>query len=304
MKKFTFKLALLFLINILIYYFIIVFTFGFGSECSKKTHADYDIVLLGSSHGAHIDEVIVGNLLKKNVKNIAQNAAGIIPQYIRLTCFFQSRNTTKRIVYFLDPFVLYSSRWNEDDYILKYEGIEYHYFINLLKNGVSSNVIFDYLIDRLTTYSHDFINRTVIPQKKVISQEKTANTTTKKDAEKKEKSTEELESAIKVQLDIYYNEGLNMEKFIKYSNILTKMILLGQKNNAKVTIIIPPGLLGKVPGTENVIKLLEKYKKDYSIKYYDFASEMQEQKFYYDIDHLTSDGVKYFTKHYLLKILN
>lgn len=327
MKKFIIKIAILILVNIAIYNLAIYSLYNksfLTSACTAPKDEKYDFVLMGTSHGQVFYKHIVEPIISKKMKNLASGAAGIIPQKIQLECFFQAHNKTDKVVYLLDPWILHSNRWNESNYILQQENIEYSYLVKLLENNVDSKVLFNYFRDKLIDNYDKFMRELLTPLVPIVKtkpviqeevkkrqnpdEEYAANEAQKREATMAQKTPEEQKvlnaAEDKQRLEILYDQGIKKEYFNKYSKELEKVILVAKKNNAQIVFIIPPTLMGKLPGHDNTIELLAQLKKTYGINYFDLSVEMQNQDFYWDREHLSRSGVEYFTQNYLKKILN
>ncbi|MBI2613554.1 MAG: hypothetical protein HYW62_02185 [Candidatus Levybacteria bacterium] len=323
MKRFILKVLILMVVNIVIYNVIMYLLYNksfLESACTAPRNGEYDFLLMGTSHTQVFYDHIVEKIIQKKMKNLATGAAGVVPEKIFLTCFFEANNKTNQVIYFLDPWALYSSRWNEDNYILQQEGIEYSYLSKLIENKVSTKVVFNYFRDKLTDNSDKFMRELLMPKtispekikpvenlqpdnKEIPSEDSAKVEAGKREARMAQKTPEEQQLANqaedKQRLEISYNEGLSDKNFSKYSKHVEQIILLAKKNDAAISFIIPPTLMGEMPGHDNVIKLLSELKKKYKTEYFDFALEMQKQEFYWDREHLNVKGVEYFTQNYL-----
>lgn len=312
------------LVNIVIYNLIMYFLYNksfLSSACTAPRNEKYDFLLMGTSHTQVFYNHIVEKIILKKMKNLATGAAGVIPEKIALTCFFEANNKTKQVVYLLDPWALYSTRWNEDNYIMQQEGMEYSYLSKLIENNVSTKVIFNYFRDKLINNYEKFIKgllatpkitppptSELVARKRKTPEEQYADDQVLKRKILIAQKTPEEQNAIdkaadKQRLDILYNEGVNEKNFLKYSQRLEQIILLSKKNNAKIFFIIPPTLMGYMPGHDKVIKLLSEFKNKYKTDYLDLSVEMQNPDFYWDREHLLTSGVEYFTQKYLKPIL-
>lgn len=321
MKRFISKILILLMINIIIYNFVIYILYNksfLSSICTAPRNEKYDFVLMGTSHTQLFYNYIVEPIIAKKMKNLATGAAGVIPQKIQLECFFETNNKAKQVVYILDPWALYSDRWNEANYILQQEGIEYSYFFKLLGNNVDKKVLFNYFRDKLAD-NYDKFMRDLLTPKITPSVEKPKPKDDLKEAlankeillreERMAQKTLEEQDALnkaedKQRLDALYDQGLNMRFFARYSKEVEKIILLAKENNSTIFFIIPPTLMGKMPGHDNTVRLLSGLKKRYGTNYFDLSTVMQSQDFYFDREHLSKSGVEYFTQNYLKKIIN
>lgn len=328
MKKFISRILILIIVNIFIYSAVMYSLYNksfLSSACTAPNNEKYDFILMGTSHTQGFYNYIVEGIIPKKMKNLATGAAGVIPEKIFLSCFFQASNSTHHIVYFLDPWALYSSRWNEDNYILQQEGIELSYLFKLIENKVSTKVVFNYFRDKLIDNYDKYMRKLLTPKPITVEKNKfeenlkpnntenldkdyAEDQTKKREALMATKTPEEQRKANQAEdnqrLEILYNEGVSDKNFSKYSKHIEQIILLAKKNNAKISFVIPPTLMGKMPGHDNTIELLSKMKKKYKTEYFDLSTEMQNQDFYWDREHLNRTGVEYFTKNYLKKILN
>lgn len=320
MKKIISKILILLIINIIIYNLIIYLIYSksfLSSICTAPRNEKYDFVLMGTSHTQLFYNYIVEPIISKKMKNLASGAAGVIPQKIQLECFFETNNKTKQVVYILDPWALYSDRWNETNYILQQESIEYSYFFKLLANNVDKKVLFNYFRDKLTDNYDKFVRDLLAPkvtspvEKPKPKDDPNEAYTTKETSLREERmaqKTPEEQAALnkaedKQRLDTLYDRGLNEQLFSRYSRQVKKVILLAKKNNAEIVFIIPPTLMGKMPGHDNTIKLLSELKKRYGINYFDLSAIMQTKNYYFDREHFNRPGVEYFTQNYLKEIV-
>ena len=89
-----------------------------------KSNQHYDIVFLGTSHGRTLSRFgnhdRVEKILSKKIINLSTGGGrGIYSSQIYLDYFFKRGNTTDTIVYFIDPWVFYSNKWNEENDLLQ-----------------------------------------------------------------------------------------------------------------------------------------------------------------------------------------
>ena len=118
------------LINICIYLF---FAYG-GSTFVKQNsfknwetesnfliipnNQKYDLIFLGTSHGRIFSRAsnhgIVEKVLNKKLLNLSRGSGGgIAPALINMLAFYHKGNKVDRVIYFIDPWIFYSSNWNE-----------------------------------------------------------------------------------------------------------------------------------------------------------------------------------------------
>lgn len=325
MKKFIKILFLFIAVNFALYNLTIYALYGksyLTSVCTSPTKQNYDFVLLGTSHAEFLYPYLVEPILMKKMKNLGAGSAGIIPQKIQTECFFYSHNKTKKIIYIIDPWIMYSKRWNEDNYIIKNESFEYVYLLKLIENKVSPSIIFSYFRDKLLDKFEESINNAIKPPtNKTVkasianipaSETKPLDKTTNEEKVQRQKAlegkTEEEKKIIisgwdRDRLETLYNEGKNNENFKRYSAYLEEFIKTVGKNKTDLVFIIPPTEMGSMQGREDLVNLLSSLQKHYKFEFMDLSNEMQNDDYYYDREHFTIAGVEYFTTTYLKPLI-
>jgi len=78
---------------------------------------DYDYVILGASHALPLDFGEMNAVLEQNtgtrIINLAMPGAGVIPNRLVLE-YFLAKHRTRGVIYILDSFIVTSRQWNED----------------------------------------------------------------------------------------------------------------------------------------------------------------------------------------------
>lgn len=307
MKKIVYKIIIFLFINFLILNVVIFYIQGNlnSSICSSPNNMDYDVVIMGTSHAQAFttNASLVEKIISKKIGTLTNGSAGVVPEKIFLSCFFKANNKTKQLVYFIDPWIFYAKRWNEDNYILQQDAIDYKYLLSLIENHATGKVIFNYFRDKLTFES-------IFKKSIQISKDKTEKVIVKSDKTKPvEEISEERKKYLEVvglkgRLGVLYLEGLNQDNFNKYSKVLEDIIKLAKKNNAQIILVIPPTNMGELPGRDQTVKLLKKLQIKYGSKYYDFSDVISDDSLYTeDNEHLNIKGVEYFTKKYFKTII-
>ena len=67
-----------------------------SSACTAPRNEKYDFVLMGTSHTQVFYNHVVEPIIPKKMKNLATGAAGVVPEKIFLTCFFEAKNKTNQ----------------------------------------------------------------------------------------------------------------------------------------------------------------------------------------------------------------
>ncbi|MEH0156171.1 hypothetical protein V6R21_18625 [Limibacter armeniacum] len=253
----------------------------------------YDLMISGISHARFFSRYqhhqIVEGLLDKKMINIGQgsNICGVNEQYFYLRFFLDQGNTTRQLVYFLSPPMLYSETLPIASNTFDYERFDFSFLWAYL-NSESENKrqrIFSYIKSKLKP-SWLFHNGS--------KQNGIYNKLDKIDQDVVKKGF----------IEAYGENGPSNDRFLKSCKVLEEEIIFCQKHGISFAFVIPPALFGKWPGHQEVVKFAERMHQQYSIQYYDHAEAVLEPTLYKDHHHLNTEGIKYYTAHYLKDIIN
>lgn len=249
----------------------------------------YDLLILGSSHGRVFSSFgnhrRIENILDMHILNISKTAAGLLPEKALLSYFYQNGNNAKQIMYIIDPAIFYSDKWNENNYFLEDEPFYPNFFITAAKEGINYKVLENYLRSKFSFYW--------ITGRHPVDDELSKDIyLTGIDPEKVAKRRAFL-----------YSDGLKSEIFAHYADMLRDLVSQASKHNSKIIFILPPTLLGRLPGISEVVSLIKSMKKYFNVEIFDFSDTIKEPKLYQDHDHLNTPGIELFTKKYLKPIL-
>jgi len=294
MKKFFIHGIIFISINIFIATFYIWFTNNQYTYSNSQTgsalfiipkNTKVDILIMGSSHAGIFADAgnheRVEKILNKKVVNVSKAAAGIVPEKLFLEYFFRHGNSTKEILYIIEPAIFYSSVWNESNFFLENEPLYADFFWLSLREGIDNDVLVNYLKSKFSLFWATWRK----PLKNNIE-------TYSLDAVSNE--------AIQKRLNFLYPDGQNEIVFDKYKVKLAEVIDIAKANNAKLTFIYPPTLLGDAPGSERLTQEISYYE----ARLFDFTNEIIDPSLYSDHDHLNTAGVVRFTTDYLVTIFS
>jgi hypothetical protein len=256
-----------------------------------RSNKNYDLLLMGTSHarmfGVSGHKKDVQAILDKKILSIANNGSGILPQKLYLELFYENHNNADTIIYFIDPWVFYSKDWNESNYYITDEVYRFDYLKKLIANRFSMGVIKEYLHKKLSYKLFIYpIRRKLVFDESISDSDYNA-----------------LEEFKKERLKLWYPQGTSSKTFRKYSNYLEEIIKLSRKHNSKVIFVLPPTLLGELPGQQEVGMYMKEIANKYGISFYDFSSAVNNRALYLNADHLNIKGVIYFSEKFLVPIL-
>ncbi len=256
-----------------------------------RSKRKYDLLIMGTSHarmfGVSGHRQQVSSVLGKRMLSLANIGSGVIPQKIFLELFYEKENEVREILYFIDPWVLYSNAWNEADYYITGEVFRVEYLGKLIANGFEPEVIKEYLRKKISYKLFIY----PISRKKVFNEE-----ITNEDYKNLEKLKEE-------RFQLWYPTGTNKAEFDKYAKELEKIVELANEHGSRVVFVIPPALFEDLPGRIELLDYLALLQKKYRIKFYDYSQSVKERDLYLNMDHLNEKGVIHFSEQYLKPVL-
>ena len=299
-RKFLFRFALFVLLNVLFWW--VWFTVSRSIHATQivpsnsttqshlfviPEHKKYDLVILGSSHAERLfggtqSQSIAQSMLGMSFFSLAKNGAGILPEKVYLYYFFERRNQAERIVYFIDPFVFHSPKWNEQ-YSFNYEPYRNSVLVALIGNHFDRSVLYGYI-------------KSNFDPRRILSPQKSDDCI--------DSYSSLSQDAMNQTISNYYDQGLDQSLFNTYASELADEIEISQSHNARVLFILPPNLWVTDPGKKMLLDLLQRYKEQYGIEFYDLSNSVPSPKLYSSTaSHLNCQGVQYFTEHFLKSIL-
>ena len=249
----------------------------------KKTH--YDLLVLGTSHarifsrtGNHerVEEILGASMLNLSTGG----GRGVYASRIFFDYFLSRGNTAGTVVYFIDPWVLYSQKWNEDNDLFSNEPITPAFLSFIVRRGVNAATIANYL---KTKVSWEWVRQSPKP-----------------DTENNIRLDGVDGEAVAKRVESLYPDGLESATFEKYRTELSVLTETANANNIRLVFIIPTTLLGDMPGEDALKQALD----EMDAEWYDLSNAITDPHLYYDHDHLNTAGIVAFTQKYLRPILS
>jgi hypothetical protein len=243
-----------------------------------------DLVILGTSRARTFSRFAnherTEKILHRKVLNIARGGgAGVVPMAMELKWFYDRHNHAKTILYFIDPWVLYSHTWNEHNYIanpcfFKEEPFSFDYAFRVYANSGELGLT-KYLRAKLKSEWLSYA-----PLTETYDNSRLYGPT--------------AEGAAK-RISCLYDEKLQEANFTRYSKKLSEIVALAEADNARLIFALPPTLLNE-PGQERLTNFLRDLQKTHRVEFHDFSKSITDPQFFADYDHLNTKGI--------VKILN
>ncbi len=252
----------------------------------------FDILFMGISHARNFSRYKnhqrIEEILAKEIINIGQGGGrcGINEQLFYLDYFYSKKNKASTVVYVISPPLFFSETLPIASNTFDREPFELDFFLRYISFRSENKH------ERLFSYWQSKLNRKWLSQKPFSSDSK----------------NEQLDSidvtAITKGQRMVYKDSLALNRFAKSTERVEETILLALKNKSNVVLIIPPAIFGKWKGHAKVEEFARRMQKHKGVAFYDFSETILSPEYYYDHHHLNTNGVVYFTEHYLKPALH
>ncbi len=255
------------------------------------SNASYGVAILGTSHAYLFSRFkanhrIVEKALDTPVFNLAMPfGGGVLPERLYLESFFEAGNHAKTLVYFLDPFALYTPEANTGHKFVYYEPLHLDFLWKMARSGFPVRRMFTYVRSK---FSVDW-----------IFQQPEAMTAHVASLEGRTIS----EKRIQERLTSLYPDGMKERNLLIYQKEFLRIAELCRQEGCTLEVVIPPTLLGPEPGAERVLQWLSAIKGTWGFGLHDCCNVMREPQFFYNLDHLNTEGVRHFMGQFLQPIL-
>jgi len=261
----------------------------------------FDWVILGASHAMPLDFADFNAQMEREtglrILNLATPGTGPLYNRFVLERFFR-RHRTRRVLYVLDSFAFYSTRWNEDrfadakllrrtpfDPALAWQLARYS-----LNDGVRATAVLDYI------FGFSKINNRERFESDIWEGETTFDRVARLSA-----------AADAKRIDYLYPDAVpDPAVFSRYLAVLETLIALAGQENAQVVAIktpVPAQFYGKLPNEDAFNDAISDLLATENVAFHEFSREMDEPGFYFDTDHLNRAGLTAFFSRYLKAVL-
>ncbi len=251
-------------------------------------HGEFDVLFMGTSrcHTLRMfgNQERVESILSARTINFGSYDAGPLVNMTYYSYFLGRGNSARKVVYCIDPFVMYSDNFNRDWPFVQNEIFRVDFMVEMITSGMSPWAIHLYLRSKFTK---SWAERTPL----AVSEDTAMVSFV--DPERVGRRTKFL-----------YQFGLNQDCFEDNARILETIVRTATSNGSEVIFILLPTLMGKEIGTEQTLEVLAKLSRQYRVRVYNFEGALDSPALYHDLDHLNTAGVMKFTADYLRPVLN
>ncbi len=251
----------------------------------------FGAAFLGTSHAYLFsrfkkNHAITESELGCTVFNMAlPTGGGVRPARFYFETFLARGNRCDVLVYFLDPFVFFATGPNDGHKFVWFEPFRLRFFLRLALDSYPHAQLIDYVRSK---FGPDWLFQHYEP---LI--EHTGRLT-----------PADLDPGrIRMRRDSLYYQGLSDANFRRYRRDFTRIARRCEEEGIPLVVIIPPTLLGPEAGAGPVIAWLKQKQARFPFIFQDDVDVMPEPRYYYNLDHLNTKGVRYFMRHHVATVV-
>jgi hypothetical protein len=293
-----FKSSLLFILfGILIYFALyaaseqLVYTYAKRNrffQVKTAQYTDYDYVILGASHAAALDYEDMTPRLEQmtnsKIINLSEVGSGIFVNRLLLDYFLVSHHT-RTIVYVADSFAFYSQQWNEDRLNDTRLFVRAPFDPALVQLLLASPAARSSLPDYILGFSK--INNPDRFSPDINDDERTKFETTYRPVKQIDQQ----------RLDYLYPKEIDDATFQHYLAEFEDLVRYLQANRIRLIVVKPPipaRFYQMLPNEAQFDERLQVVLNRYGVEFHDFSLVDNDEKFFFNSDHLNKTGVLNF----------
>jgi hypothetical protein len=259
--------------------------------------AQYDYVILGASRAAALGYEDMNPRLEQmtnsKIINLSELGAGVAFNRV-LVEYFLASHRTQAVVYFADSFAFYSPAWNEerfnDSKLFVRAPFDPALVQVLLQQPAGRSVLPDYLL------GFSKINNADRFAPDINDDERTKFGVTYRPVAQIDKQ----------RLDYLYPKQIDQATFQRYMGQFEEMVISLQARNIRVIVMKPPvpaRFYATIPGEAAFDQSLKAVLDSRNVEFYDFSQVANDEKFFFNSDHLNRNGVLNFFETQLKGVL-
>ncbi len=279
----------------------------------------FDYVILGASHAAVFDYLDMNAQLEQRtnskILNLSVQGVGPVVERVLLNYFFVGHQT-KSIVYFVDSFAFNSADWNEkrfsDPKIFNRAPFDPALFQVLWQDPASNPIAWDYLngFGRINSanFGCAFAGDPYADTRPRTSPTDFCRFVSDTDAdEAKFKGVwRPIPQFDKARIDYLYPKGVDPVAIQHYLGEFRNLLASLKARNIRLIVMktpVPARWLKILPSEAKFDQALKPILDEYGVEYHDFSLVDNDEKFFFNTDHLNQAGVLNFYDSHLKQVL-
>jgi hypothetical protein len=266
-------------------------------QVKKAPRADYDHLILGASHAAVFDyrdlnarlEAMTGSA----ILNLSIVGAGVTVNRLLLDYFLVGHRASN-VVYVLDSFALYSSEWNEerlsDARLFDRAPFDTALARLLFRSPAPRPAVWNYLTGFSKINNRDRFERDARPE----------------EGSRFDRTYRPVDQIDQERLAYLYPEAIDAEAVAVRDRYLAELgdLIEAVTSRGSTMIVIRPPLPARfrrlIPGEDAFDAALERRLDGTGAALHDFSGTANDEKFFFDSDHLNQVGVlNFFERHFV-----
>jgi hypothetical protein len=257
----------------------------------------YDYLILGASHAAALGyqdmtarlEAMTGaSIINLSVVGGGARVNRLVFDY------FLARHQAGALIYVVDSFAFYSKQWNEE---------------RLQDTRLFLRAPFDPSLARLL-FTEPFTRSMALDYlsgfSKINNRDRFAADVTPEEASRFTRAYRPVRQIDEQRLDYLYPKTIDAAAFDGYLLQFESLIQLAHTRNMRVIVIKPPipeRIVRQIPGEDQFDLRLKEILERHHAEFHDFTHAGNDDKLFYDTDHLNREGVLNFFEHSLKPVL-
>lgn len=259
---------------------------------------EYDAVILGASHAAVFDYADMNARLQeltgKRIINLSVVGGGVVVNRL-LMDYFLMQHRTRQAIYFVDSFAFYSKDWNED---------------RLQDVRLLDRAPFDPALAQLlwqTPASRSIALDYTLGFSKINNADRFKPDVTEDESTRFDKTYRPVPQIDSQRISYLYPKPVDYASFVHYLGEFETMVRDLQARGIRVTVVKPPvpqRFYDMLPDEATFDAALNPLLERNGARFYDYSLVNNDEKFFFNSDHLNRSGVTAFFDEYLKQLLN
>ncbi|MBM3772425.1 MAG: hypothetical protein FJW27_14305 [Acidimicrobiia bacterium] len=257
----------------------------------------YDYVILGASHAAALGyqdmTPRLEALTQKKIVNLALVGGGVRVSRLIFE-YFLTRHRTEGVVYVIDSFAFYARTWNEDRLQDTRLFLRAPFDLSLARELLSDPSTRSVGVDVLTGFS------------KINNKDRFASDVSPEESTRFNRSYRPVQQIDDQRLTYLYAQPIDQAVFARYMAEFEDFLRDVQSRGIRVLVVKPPipeRIVRWIPGEQEFDGRLKELLARLDIPLHDFTHAGNDEKLFYDTDHLNKDGVVNFFQAALAPLL-